>query len=74
MQKMKFLFEIVFILFGLFLICFRPRISQFAVSQWHKTFPNIKIWEKGYDVFILVGGAAFIAFGLLSAIGIMKFK
>jgi hypothetical protein len=74
MQTMKFLLGIVFVLFGLFLICFRSRISQFAVSQWHKTFPNIKIWEKGYDVFILVGGGAFIVFGLLSVMGIIKFK
>jgi len=71
---MKLFFEIVFIVFGLFLICFRSRISQFAVSQWHRSFPNIKIWEKGYDLFISVGGAAFVVFGLLSAMGIIKLK
>jgi hypothetical protein len=71
---MKILFGILFILLGLFFISYRNKIGQFAINQWHETFPNIKIWEKGYSIAFLICGVVFVVFGLLSVFNIINLK
>ena len=63
---------IFFILFGLFFIFFHFRLSNFAINFWHKRFPRLKIWQKGYEVFFLVAGIVFVAFGLLVILQIIR--
>jgi hypothetical protein len=63
-----------FTLFGLYLLVFRTRISNDAIMRWYRKFPNIKIWEKGFTICSLIIGTAFIVFGVLSLLGIIKVK
>jgi len=71
---MKITVGIFFILFGLFFVILHSKLSHFAINLWYRKFPNIKIWEKGYDIFFLVAGAVFIIFGVLSLLQIIRFK
>lgn len=74
MQKVRYFWGSSFIVLGLFFLKFRHNISQIAIKRWYDAFPNYKIWEKGYDVFIFAGSIVFILFGVLTILGIIKLK
>jgi len=74
MKNTEIIFGVFFILFGLCFVIFHSKLNQFAINRWYRKFPNIKIWEKGYEIFFLMSGAVFIIFGLLLLFKIIRFR
>ena len=63
---------IFFTAFGLILFIFRNRLSDIAIVKWYESYPQKKIFEKGYIYFFTFGGIAFLIFGILLLLGIIK--
>jgi hypothetical protein len=65
---------VFFTAFGLVFLIYNSRMSEFAIRRWHERYPNIKIFKKGYNVMFILVGIAFTAFGILSLLGVIRFR
>lgn len=63
---------IILFVFGLFLLLFRSRISRRAMEDWARYFPRVKVSKSIYDYFLLIGGLAFAATGIMIMLGIIR--
>lgn len=61
----------LFLLFGLFLLVYRERISRRAVEDWSRTFPRVRIRKWIYDAFATLGGVGFVTAGILMLLGVI---
>jgi hypothetical protein len=61
-----------FLLFGVFLLLYRGRLSRHAIEDWSRAFPRVKIWKSAYDGFALICGLAFVAVGIMMLLGIIQ--
>jgi len=71
---MKLFFELIFILFGLFIIFFHSRIVAIGIDCWYAMYPNKKVSRRGLKIIFLGAGIVFVIFGLAALLGIIKVK
>ncbi len=70
----KYIYGIGFFIFGLLLVCFGSKLSEFAIKNWYTYYPDKKICEKGYYILFYAAGIVFIIFGITVLVGIINLK
>jgi len=71
---MELLFELFFVLFGLFIVFFHSKITSIATDSWYASYPNKRIWKGGLTILFLGVGIGFVIFGLAALFGVIKVK